>query len=306
MKKISQVSIAMLCAAALIVPNNNISSAASNKDTHVIINNTNLSSEDILLKNNQVFITLTGAKTLDDLTFKWNNKTKQVTVKGKETNLILTINKTTAQKNSENVKLSSAPFIHKGKTMIPLRFVTEAMSSSVTWNQSIQTAFITKASSKLTNDYKSDELSTARNAVINLPRASQLSKGFQPSLDTFSVQYYFPEQVSDQFVEVNNNVVSYYKISNNTAYLKWQGLLGDKPSTENDLYFINRALTDEVGTLPSFKDTTFASFRWMPHVGSTGYSLINKQNWNDVIFKDQKVEQNKVNENYIIVDIPEE
>lgn len=306
MKKISQISIALLCSAALIAPSYNISSAASKQEPHVIINNTSLSSEDILLKNNQVFITLTGAKTLDDLTFKWNNKTKQVTVQGKETHLILTINKTTAQKNSEPVKLSSAPFIHKGKTMIPLRFVTEAMSSSVTWNQATQTAYITKASSKLTKDYKSDELSTARNAAINLPRVSQLPKEFEPTLDTFSLQYYFPERESGQFIEVNNNVVSYYKISNHTAYLKWQGLLGDKPGTANDLYFINRMLIDEAGTLPPFKGTTFASFRWMPHIGATGYSLINKQNWNKVTYKDQELEQNQMKENYIIVEIPEE
>lgn len=306
MKKVSEIMISLLCAASLFVPNNNVSSANSSKETHVIINNTKLSSEDILLKNNQVFITLTGATTLDDLSFKWNNATKQVIIKGKETNITLTINKTTGQKNDKTIKLSSAPFIHNGKTMIPLRFFTEAMNSSVMWNQSNQTAYITKTSEKLANDFKTGALSTARNAAINIPRASQLSNGFEPTLNTFSIQYYFPEQVSDQFIEVNNNVVSYYKIANDTAYLKWQGIVGERESTENRLYFINKGFSKKVGTLPSFKDTNFASFRWMPSILTTGYGLINKQNWDEVIFKEQEVEQNKVKENYIIVNIPDE
>lgn len=306
MKKVSKIMISLLCAATFIVPYHNVSSANSSKETQVIINNTKLSSEDILLKNNQVFITLTGATNLDDLSFKWNNATKQVTIKGKETNLILTINKTTAQKNDKKIKMSLAPFIYNGKTMIPLRFVTEAMNSSVMWNPSSQTAYITKTSAKLANDFKTGALSTARNAAINIPRASQLSNGFEPTLDTFSIQYYFPEQRSDQFIEVNNNVVSYYKIANNTAYLKWQGIVGEKESTEDSLYFINKGFSNKVGTLPSFKDTNFASFRWMPHILTTGYGLINKQNWDEVVFKEQEVEQNKVKENYIIVSIPGE
>jgi hypothetical protein len=307
MKKSLQLSIALLCAAALAFSNNSSYAASnSNKETNVIINNVQLTSKDIILKNNLVFISLTAAKALDDLTFQWNNVTKQVSVKGNDTNLLLTMNKTTAQKNGVSVKLSTAPFIYNGKTMIPLRFVTEAMNSSVTWNQSTQTAFITKASLKLISDFKNDQLSTARNAAINMPRASQLSEKYGQSLDTSSLQYYFPEKVFDQFIEVNNKVINYYQISNNTSYLKWQGLVGDKASTQDNLYFVNRTITNEVGTLPSFKDTTFANFRWMPHIGSTGYSLINKENWNDVIFKEEQVQQSKVNENYIIVDIPEE
>ena len=307
MKRLWILSFALLCASILFFPYSRTDAAPSIKETNVIINNTKLASSDILLKNNQVFISLTGAKNLDDLTFKWNNAAKQVSVKGKETNLLLTINKTTAQKNGVQVKLTTAPFIHNGKTMIPLRFVTEAMNSSVSWNKYTQTAYITKPSLKLISDYKSNQLSTARNAAINMPRVSKLSKSHEPSLDTSSLQYYFPKKLYNQFIEVNNNVISYYSIStNNTAYLKWQALIGDKPSQNNNLYFINRIMTNEVGTLPPFKDITFASFRWMPHIVSTGYSLINKENLSTVIFEEEQVPQNKVSQNYIIVKIPEE
>jgi hypothetical protein len=307
MKKLVLFSFAVLCSSLLALPTNEAAAAIkSPKGTQVVVNNNDLDSKDILNKNNQVFFSLTSLKSLGGLTLAWNNTTKQVTVKGKDTNLQLTMNKKVAQKNGTSVLLSTAPFIHNGKTMIPLRFVAEALDGSVIWNQKTQTAFVSKPSMKLLTDIKSSELSTARNAAINLPRVSQLTEDFEPSVETASLQYYFPEHTKDQFIEVNNNVIRYYQITKNSAYLKWQAFIGEKAPTQDNLYFVNRSFTKENGSLPNFKDTTFANFRWMPHITSTGYSLINKENWNDVVFKETELAQTNLKENYIIVNILEE
>jgi len=307
MKKLALFSLAVLCSSLLVLPTNEAAAAVqSSKGTQVVVNNNDLDSKEILNKNNQVFFSLTSLKSLGGLTFTWNNTTKQVTVKGSDTNLQLTMNKKVAQKNGASVSLSTAPFIHNGKTMIPLRFVAEALDGSVTWNQKTQTAFVSKPSTKLLTDVKSNVLSTARNAAINLPRVSQLTEKFEPSMETASLQYYFPKNTKDRFIEVNNNVIRYYQITNNTAYLKWQAFIGEKAITQQNLYFINGSFTKENGSLPNFKDTTFANFRWMPHITSTGYGLINKENWNDVVFEEAEVPQADLKENYIIVDIPEE
>ncbi|WP_339276145.1 copper amine oxidase N-terminal domain-containing protein [Paenibacillus sp. FSL W8-0426] len=307
MKKLALFSLAVLCSSLLVLPTNEAAAAVqSSKGTQVVVNNNDLDSKEILNKNNQVFFSLTSLKSLGGLTFSWNNTTKQVTVKGGDTNLQLTMNKKAAQKNGASVSLSTAPFIHNGKTMIPLRFVAEALDGSVTWNQKTQTAFVSKPSTKLLTDVKSNVLSTARNAAINLPRVSQLTEEFEPSIETASLQYYFPKNTKDRFIEVNNNVIRYYQITNNTAYLKWQAFIGEKAATQQNLYFINGSFTKENGSLPNFKDTTFASFRWMPHITSTGYGLINKENWKDVEFKEAEVPEADLKENYIIVDIPEE
>ena len=307
MRKLVLFSFAVLCSSFLVLPTGRASAAVqSPKGTQVVVNNNGLDSKDILNKNNQVFFSLTSLQSLGGLTFAWNNTTKQVTVKGSGTNLQLTMNKKVALKNGTSVSLSTAPFIHNGKTMIPLRFVAEALDGSVTWNQKTQTAFVSKPSMKLLTDVKSSELSTARNAAINLPRVSQLTEDFEPSLETASLQYYFLENTKDRFIEVNNNVIRYYQITKNTAYLKWQAFTGEKAATQDNLYFINRSFTKEDGSLPNLKDTTFATFRWMPHITSTGYGLINKENWNDVVFKEAEVPQSNLRENYIIVDIPDE
>ncbi|MEK4003743.1 copper amine oxidase N-terminal domain-containing protein [Paenibacillus sp. FSL H3-0333] len=307
MRKLILCSSIVLCA-ALVAPVAHTASAAgkSPQGTQVVVNNNDLEAKDILNKKNQVFFSLTSLQSLGGLTFAWNNATKQVTVKGSGTSLQLTINNTTALKNGASVSLSAAPFIHNGKTMIPLRFVAEALDGSVIWNPDTQTAFVSKPSAKLLADVKSSELSTARNAAINLPRVSQLKEDFEPSLETASLQYYFPATTKDRFIEVNNNVIRYYQLTKNTAYLKWQALTGDKAGKQENLYFINRSFTQQDGSLPDFTATTFASFRWMPHITSTGYSLINKENWNEVIYKEAEVPQPKLKENYIIVDIPEE
>ncbi|WP_339221087.1 copper amine oxidase N-terminal domain-containing protein [Paenibacillus sp. FSL H8-0332] len=307
MRKLLLGSSVILCA-ALLAPVAHTASAAgpTPKGTQVVVNNNDLDTKDILNKNNQVFFSLTSLQSLGGLTFAWNNTTKQVTVKGSGTSLQLTINNRTALKNGASVSLSAAPFIHNGKTMIPLRFVAEALDGSVTWNPNTQTAFVSKPGAKLLADLKSSELSTARNAAINLPRVSQLTEDFEPSVETASLQYYFPAKTKDRFIEVNNNVIRYYQLTKNTAYLKWQALTGDKAGKQDNLYFINRSLTQENGSLPDFTATTFASFRWMPHITSTGYGLMNKENWNEVIYKEAEVPQPKLKENYIIVDIPEE
>jgi len=307
MKKLVLFSFAVLCSSLLLLPTSEAAAAVHcPKGAQVVVNNHDVDSKDILNKNNQVFISLTSLKGLGGLTFGWNNTSKQVTVKGGGTNLTLTMNNKVAQKNGTSVSLSTAPFIQNGKTMIPLRFIAEALDGSITWNQNSQTAFVSKPSTKLLTDVKSRSLSTARNAAINLPRVSQLPEDLKPFMEASSLQYYFPVNTIDRFIEVNHNVIRYYQITKNTAYLKWQAFISEKTTTQDNLYFINRSFTKESGSLPNFKDTTFANFRWMPHITSTGYGLITKENWNDVVLKQAELPQVNLKENYIIVDIPEE
>ncbi|BFH63020.1 copper amine oxidase N-terminal domain-containing protein [Paenibacillus azoreducens] len=306
MKKSSQAILFCLCAVIWLFPAINIASAETGPEPKVVINNFPLAAADVISQNNQVYFSLTEAKRLGNLTITWKNASKQIFIKDGNTNLLLTINQVTAHKNGETIKLGAAPFIHNGRTMVPLRFVSEAFDSSVFWNTSTHTVFIAKASPKLISDVQSGSLSIARSAAINLPRVSQLTKSLEPSWEAASMQYYFPKGAYDRFIEVNNNSIGYYQVSKNIAFLKWQALIGDETSTENNPYFIKRNLINETGVLPSFDSTEFASFRYMPQAGSTGYSLIQKDNWENAIFKDASLPQARVNQNYIIVNIPEE
>ncbi|MBQ7503193.1 copper amine oxidase N-terminal domain-containing protein [bacterium] len=76
---------------------------------------------------------------------KWDAATKTVTANTASeeqllndpntpnTNVVLTINKDRAQVNGEDIKLLEAPRIISGNTMVPLRFVGEALGATVKW-----------------------------------------------------------------------------------------------------------------------------------------------------------------------------
>ncbi len=61
---------------------------------------------------------------------KWNEETQQVTIKDDE-DIVLTINSTTAKDGTTDVKLAQAPFVEKGVTYVPLRFVAESLDKEV-------------------------------------------------------------------------------------------------------------------------------------------------------------------------------
>ncbi len=57
----------------------------------------------------------------------WNEKTQQVTVE----NIVLTINNTKAKAGTKDIVLQQAPFIQKGVTYVPLRFIAESLDKEV-------------------------------------------------------------------------------------------------------------------------------------------------------------------------------
>ncbi|MNH91917.1 hypothetical protein D3C73_444870 [compost metagenome] len=74
---------------------------------------------------------LTGKINLDDITFIYKGELTALP-KNKVT---LTVNKKTALVNKQTMTLEQAPVIIKDNTMIPIRFVTEALGGDVKWNE---------------------------------------------------------------------------------------------------------------------------------------------------------------------------
>ena len=63
----------------------------------------------------------------------WDNKNKSVTAVRGETTIYLKINSKQAKVNGKTVQLDVAPKIIDSKTMIPVRFVSEALGAKVNW-----------------------------------------------------------------------------------------------------------------------------------------------------------------------------
>ncbi|SFS46743.1 copper amine oxidase N-terminal domain-containing protein [Paenibacillus sp. 453mf] len=77
-----------------------------------------------------------------DYSVKWNNAEKRINADNGDVKLQLYAGKTTAHIDGQRTSLPAAPYIEKGSTLIPLRFVAEATGYTVSWDQSNKTIHI--------------------------------------------------------------------------------------------------------------------------------------------------------------------
>lgn len=91
-------------------------------------------------KNNHVMLPLRGIASLLGATVQWQNNT--VYINKAETSIQLNLSDNIAFVNGERVSLDSSAEIKSGRTMVPLRFISEHFSFHVNWNNSTQTVEI--------------------------------------------------------------------------------------------------------------------------------------------------------------------
>ncbi|WP_080833707.1 copper amine oxidase N-terminal domain-containing protein [Cohnella massiliensis] len=73
---------------------------------------------------------------------KWNGETRTVTATKGNTVIILTLDRDIAIINGNPVKLTAKAQSINGNTMVPLRFVSEALGAAVKWDGATRTAYI--------------------------------------------------------------------------------------------------------------------------------------------------------------------
>ncbi len=73
----------------------------------------------------------------------WDEATKTVTAEKDGTTVTLTIGSDTAYVNGEAQTLTQPPEIQNGSTMIPIRFMAEALGMKVGWTESSRLITIT-------------------------------------------------------------------------------------------------------------------------------------------------------------------
>lgn len=79
----------------------------------------------------------------------WDNATKTATASKGDLTVSITINATTARINKDQVDLDTPAIIQNGSTMVPVRFVSEALNADVRWDGQTQTVYV---STKITDD----------------------------------------------------------------------------------------------------------------------------------------------------------
>ncbi|MDO4563635.1 MAG: copper amine oxidase N-terminal domain-containing protein, partial [Clostridia bacterium] len=78
-------------------------------------------------------------------TIEWDDETKTVTAAADDGTVItLTIGEMFAMKNGEVLELDCAAKIENGRTVVPVRFIAEALSCTVNWNNDARCVEIEK------------------------------------------------------------------------------------------------------------------------------------------------------------------
>lgn len=78
-------------------------------------------------------------------TIEWNGDTRTVTAVKGDTNIVYKVGNSTAIRNQETLQLSVPGQVIDGSTMVPLRFVSEALGATVGWEGQSQTIVISSA-----------------------------------------------------------------------------------------------------------------------------------------------------------------
>lgn len=151
------------------------SSYATEKDT-VELTGAKLIEGRTLLPLRSIFESL-GAKVI------WNGKTKTVTAIKDNTKIELTLDSKVALINNESKTLDIPAQLINNSTMVPVRFVGEALNADVDWESKTQTAVITTDNTKLlvsVQDTKKNDLTVV--SKIDQAFIDRVKNGYLPTI----------------------------------------------------------------------------------------------------------------------------
>ena len=83
------------------------------------------------VKNGRTFVPISTIGKFLGGNAKWDSPSATISLD--ETEIILNIGMSTALKNGESIQLDAAPFIKNGRTMVPVRFISEAFGYTVNY-----------------------------------------------------------------------------------------------------------------------------------------------------------------------------
>ncbi|MBE2904899.1 MULTISPECIES: stalk domain-containing protein [Anoxybacillus] len=86
-----------------------------------------------IMVNNRILVPFRAIAQSTGANVFWNANTKQVTVQKNKKVIFLTVQSSTATINDQTVTLDAPPIIYKGRTLVPIRFIAEALDANVQW-----------------------------------------------------------------------------------------------------------------------------------------------------------------------------
>lgn len=122
----------------------------------------------------------------------WDGKTKTVEITKDEDVITLKIGSTVISKNAKTTTMDVAPIISAGRTMVPLKFISDQLNVNVKWVSDTRTVLITTTDEVVVTteddlDKKIQEMAKVNSSVGNLYNADTAdTKDFITNLDLLS------------------------------------------------------------------------------------------------------------------------
>ncbi|MFF2018889.1 stalk domain-containing protein [Paenibacillus sp. NPDC058177] len=115
-------------------------------------------------------------------TVKWDSATQTVTATKEGKTIVLKIGSTTAYVNGVPVTLSAAPQLINGSTMVPIRFVSEALGGLVEWSKSSSSVIVFQNTPSIPTTAESEKPAQSE-ATSTSPILQKISQGITAPTD---------------------------------------------------------------------------------------------------------------------------
>lgn len=96
------------------------------------------------MKNDRTFVPIRAVADMLLLDVSYDEPTRQVTLKSDTADITLTIDSYTAAVNGAEKTLDTAPYETGGRTLVPLRFISEMAECDVVWDEASKSVYITE------------------------------------------------------------------------------------------------------------------------------------------------------------------
>ncbi|KAB2336675.1 copper amine oxidase N-terminal domain-containing protein [Cytobacillus depressus] len=141
----------------------------------------------------------------------WEAKTKKITIKNNSQSISLVIGEKQAIKVNEVVALDVSPQIKNGRTLIPMRFVSEALGQSIKWDSTKKAVVVDTSITPKSEIAEIEKLVAEREKAIAMDlKAPQGQKLFEPKYyDVLFTRYVFPMGKYSMYAYVSQDVATF-------------------------------------------------------------------------------------------------
>lgn len=102
-----------------------------------------------LVQNNRTLVPIRTIAEALNLQVEWKAELEEIDIAGNGMFIQMRIGESQAFKNGKAIRLDTPPVIYKERTMLPIRFVTEALGCQVVWNGNTRTVSINSVPSAM-------------------------------------------------------------------------------------------------------------------------------------------------------------